>query len=138
MGNIATSLPIPEEAPRAGRTARRVAVRLVMSGTTEEFVTAPAAARLGDAVDLQITTAGGCTLHPDTTVVTVIGLRATIVPYQRVSVLPPNVDCPLILPLELRRVRLTFATRGSATVRIVHRTPDGGAVQTLELPIDIR
>lgn len=123
-----TELPLAEEVPREGASVRRVG-QIRQTGSDTLLLEAPATARRGEVLALQLTTYGTGCVGRDTTIATVSGLRATVVPYQRVYVPPPTVGCTRELIFERRTVRVVFATVGTATIRIVGRvTPDRGLV----------
>ena len=125
---LTAELPLAEETPREGVSALRVGT-IRMNGTDTTLLEVPAVARRGAVTELYLTTyAGGC-IGRDTTIARVDGLRASIVPYQRVFVPPGGGACTRILILERRAIRVTFATSGEAIIRVVGRvSPDRGLV----------
>ena len=123
-----TDLPLAEETPREGLSARRVGT-IRMNGSDTTRLEVPARIRRGEVAELYLTTyAGGC-IGTDTTVVRVDGLRVDVVPYQRVFIPPGGGACTRILILERRALRITFPTSGVAVIRVVGRiVPERGLV----------
>ncbi len=114
-------LPLAEEPLREGTSALRVG-RIYLSEYDSAIVETPSAARRGEPVNVSVTTYGGGCVSADTTVATVSGLRAVVVPYQRQYQPPASGACTLALRIERRTVPLIFATSGIAVVRVVGRS----------------
>ncbi len=131
-----TDLPLAEQVPTAGLTARRVAnVRGYADGAV---VNVPAAARAGEPVAVSVTTYGGGCISEDTTVVTVAGARADVVPYQRVYTPRANEACTDELRINPRQLRLTFAAPGAARVVVTGRASPGDSLVQIVRAVDVR
>jgi hypothetical protein len=122
----AEELPLAEEVSVDGRTERRLALVHPNNGDTV-LVEAPARSRAGSAFEVHVTTFGGLVgrcVGRDTTVAVVVGLRASVYPYQRIPT-DPNTICTAVKIRERRTVRLVFESAGDATLRIVGRQSSG-------------
>ena len=122
-------LPLNEQVPTPGLTARRVAS--ILDPAQPGAIDVPATARAGEAITVGVTTFGGGCIREDTTVVTVRGSQAEVVPYQLVYTPKQNEACTLEARVTPRRVRITFATAGSAAVVIRGRTSLEGDPATI-------
>ena len=135
-GASASELPLREETLVVNVAALRVGV---VRGVSDPITIAvPATARIGEAVVVRITTYGGGCVGPDTTVASTVGLRALIVPYQRVFTVPSQVACTDDLRLESRAVSVTFTSVGEAIVRIVGRAASRDALIAVERRVSVR
>jgi hypothetical protein len=121
-----SKLPIAEQALRAGTTVRRLA--RLRFGSDPLVVEVPATARAGEPVEIHVTTYGGGCIREDTTVASVAGLDAEVVPYQLVYVTRPDEFCALVLRVTRRSVHLTFSTAGRARVRVIGRQAPGDSL----------
>lgn len=130
-------LPLAEQAPAAGLSARRVAT--IRGYGEAAVVTVPATARAGEPVVVGVTTYGGGCVREDTTVTTVVGVRADVVPYQLVYTPRANEACTLELRINARQVRLTFGTPGPAQVVVTGRVAGpGDSLVRIVRAIDVR
>lgn len=125
LGAPSDDLPLAEQPLSTRPSARRVA-DLDLSP-----VIVPARVRVGETLEVRVPVASGGCGNSDTTVVTVRALTATIVPYQRVLT-SPDIMCPAVYLVDVRLVRLAFAERGQARVRVVSRTGTEGPLSTVE------
>ena len=124
---LARELPLAEGAGSTVGTHRRVGV--VGSVADSLLISVPARAHLGEAIAVQVSIGSGQCAAPDTTVVTMVRLAATIVPYQTLVTPSRAIVCPAVFFLERRSVALKFLETGEARVRIIVRI---GADQRLE------
>jgi hypothetical protein len=132
------SLPIPEVAARSDRPGRRVAVLSSIPTKRGVLILLPDSARVGQTISAQINTAGACGIGSDTTVVTINKLNATIVPYQSVLQIPPNVECSPSITMRERSISLTFRVAGRAHVELLYRDSAQTERRTLRHAIEIR
>jgi hypothetical protein len=127
-----------DEAPREGKTVRRVGVMWSLSGDTTTLVDVPAHTRANEATPVRVEVASGGCSGRDTTMVSVDGLVATVVPYQKVfTPVPPDGACAAYLAADSRTVRVTFLARGLGRVRIVYRQGDRGPLTMTERSITV-
>lgn len=132
---VSTSeLPLAEEPLRAGVAALRVG-RIQLEGPVVEL---PSNVRRNEPVDAYVTTYGGGCIGPDTTVANVVGLRATIVPYQRKYRPLPTGACTMELRVERRAVRLVFAASGNAVVRVIGRVSPDDSLVSVERRLSVQ
>lgn len=116
-------LPLADEPASAERATRRVATLHFYTDTT--IIEFPAVVRAGIPATVFVTTYGGGCVAEDTMVVTVVGLQADIVPYQRVAAIGPRTVCTLELRVTRRPAVVTFATAGVVTLQVTgRRQPD--------------
>ena len=128
--NVARSeLPLAEASLANGQSARRVA--LIAHFGDPVLIEAPARTTVGTPTDVYVTTyEGGCN-REDVVASEVIGMRALVVPYRLVPT-DPNVVCTAELLITRRLVRLTFASTGSATIRVIGREEPGSRLFAVE------
>jgi hypothetical protein len=113
------ALSLEQELAPPGQSALRVAT--VAFFDDHEQVDVPPVAVAGQPFTVSLTTYGGGCIVEDTTVVDVRGLRADVVPYQRVLTPPPNGACTMELRITRRQQQVVFDQPGVATVRVIGR-----------------
>jgi hypothetical protein len=125
-------LPLAEQMLAPGVSALRVAT--VGAYGDSAAVSVPATAHAGTPFSVKVTTYGGGCIKEDTTVVTVVGARAEIVPYQRIytpRTNPPEA-CTLELRITQREAQVTFGAPGQSQVEVISRdNPTGPLVHTV-------
>ena len=131
----ASEVPLADRVAADGLSATRVGTLLFYNDSVR--IEIPNRANLGVPLDIYVSTYGGGCVGSDTTVTGVQGLRATIVPYQRVST-NPNLACPSILLIDRRRTQVVFESRGTATIRVIGREEPSGRLFAVERRISVR
>jgi hypothetical protein len=135
--SAAPPLPLAEQRLAPGVVALRVAV--VGGYRDSAAVSVPAIAHAGEPVAIGVTTYGGGCVSEDTTVVTVTGAQAEIIPYQRVYT--PRADrsegCTLELRIARRQVQVTFAAPGRSQVEVISRDNATGPLVHTVRTIDV-
>ena len=131
----ASEVPLADRVAADGLSATRVGTLQFYADTVR--IEMPDRANRGVPLDIYVSTYGGGCVGSDTTVTAVQGLRATVVPYQRVST-NPNLACPSILLIDRRRARIVFETPGTATVRVIGREEPSGRLFAVERRIAVR
>lgn len=129
-------LPLSEQVPTVGATARRVAV--IGDYSFPQTIDVPATARAGEPIQVGVTTYGGGCIREDTTIVTVSGSQAEVVPYQLVYSPKSNEACTAELRVNRRKVSVTFGAAGSAAVIIRGRTSLDGEPATIVRGVEVR
>lgn len=129
-------LPLAEQAAVVGASTRRVAV--VYHHEDPAVLEVPETGRVGEPITVQVTTYGGGCVRDDTTVATVAGLQADIVPYQQIFTPGPRGGCTRDLRITRRSVRVVFGTPGPARVRLIGRAQPGDSLIRLERQVTIR
>jgi len=130
-----SDLPLAERVSPDGLFAIRVGSLRFYGDTLR--LEAPTRADVNVPLDIHVSTYGGGCVGSDTTVTTVAGLRTTIVPYQR-ELTNPKLVCTKELVVDRRRVRVTFGTPGTATLRVVGREAPSGRLFAVERRIVVR
>ena len=125
-----------EETARPGRSVRRVATIQYDRGSVSLAV--PATARVGEPIPVVVTTYGDGCHREDSTEVHVTGLRAEVVPYQRVYTPRADEGCALALHVNPRLVRVVFRAAGRATVRVTGRAELGDSLLRVERGLTVR
>jgi hypothetical protein len=99
----------------------------------------PTEGLVGVPVSFTVVTAGGGCVRQGDTEVRIAGLVADVMPYDSVYVnLPSNMACTSeLLPLR-HNASVTFASTGTAAVRIHGYTPPGGTPVVYERTVQIR
>ena len=123
-----------EEPLAPGIAVRRVARIAFYSDPA--VVDVPAAAAVGVPLPVAVTTYGGGCVGEDTTVTFVEGLRADVVPYQRV--ITGNIGCTLELRITKRQIAIVFPAAGRATVRVIGRASPGDSLVVVERGVTVR
>ena len=114
---------------------RRLGSIMVESGSLD----VPSEGLVGVPVSFTVVTAGGGCVRQGDTEVRIAGLVADVMPYDSVYVnLPSNMACTdELMPLR-HNVSFTFASAGTATVRIHGFTPPGRSPVVYERTVGIR
>lgn len=94
----------------------------------------PASAKAGVPVEAAITTYGGGCIKEDTTVVSVSGMSAEIVPIQLVRM---QGACTAELRVTRRSVKMVFPEAGVATVRVTGRANPGDSLIAVRRRIQV-
>lgn len=130
------ALRLEQPAPAPGQSALRVA-RIAHYGDPV-VVEVPESATAGSPLAVAVTTYGGGCVSEDTTVVQVDGLRADVVPYQRIYQPGVNGACTMELRVTRRMVSVVFASAGRATVRVIGRAKPGDSLVVVERGVLVR
>jgi len=131
-----TELPLADEPASPERATRRVAT--LQSYADTAIVELPAVVRAGQPATVYVTTYGGGCVAEDTTVVTVVGMQADVVPYQRVPAIGPRTVCTRELRLTRRPAVVTFATAGVATLQVTGRRQPDDVLFTMRRTIRVQ
>ena len=133
-------LPLAEEPDRPGHGARRVAEMSSLTGDSSSLLAVPATVRRGDSIAVELTTTGGGCTEDDTTVTTMVGMTAQIVPYQRyVAPVRPHGYCVETLRLSPPRVVwFVFDSIGQVRVTVVYRDLARARLRTFERRIAVQ
>ena len=131
-----SELPLAEQVLQPGSEARRVAT--IRHYGDPAVVEVPWTARSGEPVEIHVTTYGGGCVREDTTVASVAGLSAEVVPYQRVYAPRSQEACTSELRITRRSVRLAFAAVGQAKIRVIGRAAPGDSLVAVERRLIVR
>ncbi len=134
--DTAPLLPLAEQGRTPGQSALRLAT--VDFYGDSSMIAVPDTAHAGDPVSVGFATYGGGCTGEDTTVASVVGSRAEIVPYQRVYTPRPNEGCTSELRINRRSVHVSFAAPGLAQVIVIGRTQPADSIIHIVRAIVIR
>ena len=127
--------PLAEQALQAGSEARHVAT--IRHHQDPAVAEVPSPARSSEPVEIHVTTYGGGCVREDTTVASVAGVSAEVVPYQRVYA-PRSLAARTSELRITRSLRLTFAAVGQAKTRLIGRVAPGDSLIAMERGLIVR
>jgi len=131
-----SALALEQPLPAAGKSALRAGTILLYHEPT--VVEVPSSATAGTPFTVTVTTYGGGCISEDVTVVHVDGERADVVPYQRIYNPARNVVCTSELRITRRQASVTFASSGTAVVRVIGRAQPADTLMQVERTVLVR